>query len=73
MSENFLLEDSKEKYINNCKNKFTALFYMLLRDDLPMTVLTEKIQYLENNIDFIFTNKELEQLANSLVERIIDD
>ena len=73
MVEDFLLENTKEKYINNCKKKFIALFYMLLRDDIPMTVLTEKIQYLENNIDFIFTNKELEQLANSLVERIIDD
>lgn len=52
------------------KSKLTALFYLLMRDHLPVGDLIAEVKTVSKLEDIQFTNKYLAMLAEDLVGRI---
>ena len=55
------------------QERWVTFFYLLLRDSVPVgevTRLVQEVEAIKEQDSAVFTNNELEVLAQSLVERI---
>jgi hypothetical protein len=53
--------------------KLKAFIYLLLRDEMPFGTLEHLIKQTKNETSSLFNKEALEQYAEKIVERLLDD